>query len=405
MISRFARAVVPTLAVVLALGGCAQAPVDAPGPAQPQPAASATSTRPAPTPSATPTLTPTPTPTPEPEPQRLTVTISGDLLWHKGLIAEAAAAGKKAGAAYDFVPIFEHIRPLIEDADVSVCHVEVPVTPRGVKPAGYPVFAAPPETIEAAAEVGFDYCTFASNHTFDRGFAGVEATLDALDDAGIVHTGAYRAEADAEVPAILTTASGVKVAVVAGSYGSNLKAPAGKAWAMDRLDAATMIARGKAARKAGAEIVLAAMHAGIEQRHEPNDEQVQVATALASSGVFNLVYGHHAHVVQPWDRINGTWVVYGVGNLVGQMRVSTPRSWEQFLGRLTFEKQGDRWEAVQAEYVPLLMTLGAAGAPARVLDVNKALSERKGDTKRLKVAKEQIAKAVALLGADVTEVG
>lgn len=390
----------PLLATALALvlAACARtAPPPAtgdPAPAAPGPAASAPAS----------SVAPTPSPTPTPEPERLSVTISGDLLWHRGLLADGLEAGKASGAAYDFVPLFEHIQPLIEDADVSICHVEVPVAPEGVKPVGYPVFASPPETIEAAGRVGFDYCTFASNHTFDQGFAGVRATLDALDAAGIVHTGAYREQGTAGVPGVLTTGSGVRIAVVAGSYHSNLKAPAGKAWALDRLDAADMVERGKAARAAGADIVLAAMHAGTEQQHKPNAEQVEVATALANSGVFNLVYGHHAHVPQPWDRISDTWVVYGGGNLVGQMKVATPRAYEEYLGRITFEKDGERWEAVEAEYVPLMMTLSRPGNPARLLDVNKALAEGRGDADRLRVAREQVARAVGLLGAEVTEV-
>lgn len=399
---RLLRLLAPALAVGLA--ACAQVPVTPRTPAAdaPRPAASVAPTRaPAPT-TATPT---TATHAATPGAQRLTVTVSGDLLWHRGLLTEGAEAGAKQGKAYDFVPLFEHIRPLIEGADVSICHVEVPVAPQGVKASGYPTFASPPETIQAVATVGFDYCTFASNHTFDQGAAGLAATLDALDDAGIAHTGAYRTEAAAKIPTILTTASGVKVAVVAGSYGSNAKAPAGRAWALDKLDAATMIQRGKAARAAGADLVFAAMHAGTEQRHRPNDQQVRVATELATSGVFNLVYGHHAHVPQPWDRINDTWVVYGGGNLVAQMKVATPRAYEQYLGRLTFENQGDRWVAVEAEYVPLMMTLGRPGAPARVLDVNKALAEGRGDADRLRVAREQVARAVGLLGAEVNEVG
>lgn len=347
----------------------------------------------------------TPTPQPTPEPERITITVSGDLLWHRGLLAEGAQAGKKIGRAYDFEPVFEHIRPLIAEADLSICHVEVPVAPPGVTPVGYPVFASPSETIDAAKAVGFDYCTFASNHTFDQGMAGITTTLDALDAAGIAHAGAYRTEAERGVPAIWTSASGVTVAVVAGSYGSNLPAPGGRTWALDLLDPASMIARGKAAREAGADIVLAAMHAGTEQQHRPNDQQVRAATALATSGVFNLVYGHHAHVPQPWDRINDTWIVYGGGNLVGQMKVATPRAYEQYLGRLTFEKVGESFVAVEAEYVPLLMTLGRPGDPARVLDVNKALSEGRSDAARLTVAKQQVAQAVGLLGAEVTEVG
>ena len=40
-----------------------------------------------------------------------------------------------------------------------------------------------------------------------------------------------------------------------------------------------------------------------------------------------------------------------------------------------------------------------------MLDVNKALAEGRGDAERLKVAKQQVAKAVGMLGAEVTEVG
>lgn len=343
----------------------------------------------------TPDTTPTPSAAPA-TPDRITVTISGDLLWHRGLLADGAAAGARVGADYDFVPLFEHVRPLIEDADVSICHVEVPIAPKGVKPTGYPTFASPAETLAAAAEVGFDYCTTASNHTNDRGVAGRERTLDVLDDVGIVHTGSYRTREDAGRPALLTTDAGVRVAVVAGAYGMNGGWPR-EAWAVDRLDAEDMVRRGREAREAGADLVLAAMHAGTEQRHQPNAQQVEVATELASSGVFDLVYGHHAHVAQPWDRIDGTWVAYGGGNFVAQMKVATPRAYEQYLGRLTFVRDGDRFRAERAEYVPLMMTLSRPGAPARVLDVNRALREGTGDAERLRTARDQVARAVNLL--------
>ncbi len=396
------RAAALGLALALAAVGCARTPPATP---EPSPAASPQATASAPVNRPMPSATPTPSPPATPSPREVTLTISGDLLWHKGLLADGAAAGEAKGADYDFEPLFEHVRPLIEDADVSICHVEVPVAPEGVKPAGYPVFAAPPETIEAAAAVGFDHCTTASNHTFDRGWAGHEATLVALDAAGITHSGSYRTEAEARTPSLFTTDDGVRVAVVTGTYTSNLAVPKGKGWALDRLDPDAMLARGRAAREAGADLVLAAMHAGTEHRARPNDQQVRVATALASSGVFDLVYGHHAHVPQPWDRIDGTWVVYGGGNLVAQMKVATPRAYEQYLGRLTFVEGPDGWEATRPEYVPLMMTLSRPGAPARVLDVNRALAEGTGDAERLATARRHIADAVTLLGADVVEVG
>lgn len=163
------------------MAGCALQPTP-PDADRPQPAASGTPTQAAPTASTTPSPTPTPTPTSEPE--RLTITVSGDLLWHKGLLADAAQAGKDVGATYDFVPVFERIRPHRGRRRVDLPR-RGPGRAAGRR-ARRVVVAAPPETIEAAKEVGFDYCTTASNHTFDQGMAGIDATLDALDAASIV---------------------------------------------------------------------------------------------------------------------------------------------------------------------------------------------------------------------------
>ena len=60
-----------------------------------------------------------------------------------------------------------------------------------------------------------------------------------------------------------------------------------------------------------------------------------------------------------------------IDNMVGDAMLV--REWDRWIivvrRRLTFERQGEAWVAVEAEYVPLLVTLSRPGAPARVLDV------------------------------------
>jgi hypothetical protein len=68
--------------------------------------------------------TPAPTP-PEatgPAPVRLTIAASGDLLPHLPIVARARALAGD-GAGYDFAPMFRSLRPLIESADLALCHV------------------------------------------------------------------------------------------------------------------------------------------------------------------------------------------------------------------------------------------------------------------------------------------
>ena len=77
----------------------------------------------------------------------------------------------------------------------------------------YPSFNVPPQIITAVQQVGYQACTTASNHTVDRGTAGLVRTLDALDAAGLQHTGSYRTEADSQGILILQTAA-AKIAVI-----------------------------------------------------------------------------------------------------------------------------------------------------------------------------------------------
>ena len=100
---------------------------------------------------------------------------------------------------------------------------------------------------------------------------------------------------------ILTTRQGVKIAIVAGTFSLNgIPTPPGKPWAVARLDPQSMLRRARQARRAGADIVIVAAHAGTEYAARENTQQRQLAKALTASADVDLVYMHHAHVVQPW---------------------------------------------------------------------------------------------------------
>ena len=90
---------------------------------------------------------------------------------------------------------------------------------------------------------------------------------------------------------------------------------------------------------------------------------------MARSGLVDLIISHHAHVVEPIQKIGSTWVVYGLGNLLsGQSAPSSTQ--EELLVRFSFARSASgRFVATRAEYEPLLM----ANGPLRVLDIRQAL--------------------------------
>ena len=63
--------------------------------------------------------------------------------------------------------------------------------------------------------------------------------------------------------------------------------------------------RGRRRRALGAEAVIVSLHWGAEGRHAPTRYQRDVAAWLTASDSVDLIVGHHAHVVQPIEEING----------------------------------------------------------------------------------------------------
>lgn len=317
----------------------------------------------------------TPAAAPQPVPPRsFTVVAGGDILIHPALSDQAAADARAGGAGgYDYAPLLAGIRPVVSAADLAICHLETPLAPPGGPFSGYPTFSAPPQIAAALARTGYDACSTASNHTLDKGYNGVRRTLDALDAAGIRHTGSARSAAEAGTPAIYDV-NGVRIGHLSYTYGFNgLSLPAGQPWLGNRIDPAAILAAARASRKAGAEVVIVSLHWGTEYQHEPTQEQTDLAATLVRDPAVDLILGHHAHVVQPFERVGTKWVAYGMGNQVA--RHSEPRgvTEEGAMARFRFTLGPDRrWQVTEARFVPTLVDLGP---PIRLRDVQAALAD------------------------------
>ena len=210
------------------------------------------------------------------------------------------------------------IAPFLAEADLSLCNLETPLAPKGGPYRGYPMFTVPQEIVPALKAVGYDGCTTASNHSMDGGVEGVIRTLDALKDAGHGFHRLLPERGDARKP-LLTQAGGAKVAVIAGTYSLNGVAEDAP-WRVDDIDEASLVARARAARAAGADIVLAAIHDGAEYTDRPTAGQRSLYRALADSGEFDFIYSHHTHSVLPIEKRGEHLDRLRVGQFRGQAR-------------------------------------------------------------------------------------
>ncbi len=260
--------------------------------------------------------TPTATPPTKPAPPAVTLAFTGDMLVSDDLRAQAARNAGSAGG-FDFDPMLAEVAPVLRSADWAVCHQETPISADNRELAGWPRFNAPRELAAAERRAGFDACTTASNHTVDRGAEGVKSTLDALEKAGLRHTGSARSAAEAAKLTVYDV-KGVRIGHSSYTYGTNGIAPPTR-WAVNLIDPARIRAGAARLRAAGADFVVVSLHFGTEKAAEPSAYQREVVDQVLRSRDVDLVIGHHAHVVQPIQRRrDGRWVVYGLGNLLAQ---------------------------------------------------------------------------------------
>lgn len=243
-------------------------------------------------------------------PTRLTVAASGDLLIHAPLYQRAKRLG--GGRRYDFRPFLRYVRPWIEGADLALCHVETPMT--SAPPAGYPLFNTPPSLASAIAATGWDACSTASNHSLDRGTAGIAGTRRALARAGVKFTGSFRTPGQARATTSLE-AKGVRIAFLSYTEMTNGVALP-RPWSVNLARATRILADARLARRRGADAVIVNLHWGEEFRSAPSAFQLRLARRLAASRDITAIVGQHVHVVQPIRFLGETPVVFGEGNLL-----------------------------------------------------------------------------------------
>ena len=251
-----------------------------------------------------------------PAPITISAAFAGDILIHSQVWK--AATVHAGGTGYDFTPMFSRIKPIIESVDLAVCHLEVPLVSPGKRPTTNPLYSAPTEIAAAIKFSGFDRCSTASNHSFDKGASGIDATLDEFDRLGLGQSGMARTPA--EIAPTVIEVNGARVAHLSYTYGFNgIDAPNGEEWRSARIDPQRIIADAQAARDKGAQIVIVSMHWGRESQTELSDFQNLNADLITKSGLIDLVVGHHAHVVQEIKKVNGVWTIFGLSNLISYL--------------------------------------------------------------------------------------
>ncbi|MER8636722.1 CapA family protein [Mesorhizobium sp. M1365] len=147
--------------------------------------------------------------------------------------------------------------------------------------------------------------SLANNHVLDQGIAGFDETVAALEQLGIRTIGSA-------APVERFAVGSLTIGLAAFTLWRNTD----EAQLAGRVSMQADPTQWPHAAASGVDLLCAVPHWDWEFRHFPRAKTRAMARLLAEHGV-GLIAGHHAHVVQPIERIGKTLVAYGLGDFIG----------------------------------------------------------------------------------------
>ncbi|MDR3052807.1 MAG: CapA family protein [Coriobacteriales bacterium] len=261
--------------------------------------------------------------------------------------------------------MFADIASFYLDADLVCANLECPVVP------SLPTSGLPPRSwlkplslnlsaplVQSWLAQGINLVSTANNHALDQDPEGLRATIQFLEENNCAFVGtAATAEAAANEPFYLTALGDIKVAHIAWTFSlSNHPAPAGHEYLVNYLrlnqasvDLAPLCAQVAAARAAGADIVLAHLHWGLEFEAYPNAVLIDNAHRIIEIGV-DVIIGNHPHHAQPWEwhsYADGSntqrvgLILYALGDFLSYQRGLPTNLYVSAVGRIKLAKGSD----------------------------------------------------------------
>lgn len=233
---------------------------------------------------------------------------------------------------WNFCDSFVYTREILRRGDLVIGNLETMVSqssPLGMqihRLEDKPYLNAPASYLDALKYAGYDLLTMANNHNVDTGLRGIYETLRNVNDWGFMHTGLFSSESDDRY--IIVEVNGIRIGMVSYSAFYNDKdsnlTESGQDVLLNRYASDKAKADIRAARKAGAEFVIAFIHWGAENTHDTTWNQEQYARTLARAGA-DYIVGSHPHALQRYDIIETSDgrevpVIYSMGNFLSNMQ-------------------------------------------------------------------------------------
>ncbi|MGN0301524.1 MAG: CapA family protein [Anaerotardibacter sp.] len=178
--------------------------------------------------------------------------------------------------------------------DLTIVNMEGTLTESTTRQDKTFAFKGPAEYAQILTQGNVEAASMANNHSKDYGEQSYTDTINTLEAAGISCFGYDRIS--------YMDVKGVKVALI-GTYelalGAGIKDE--------------MLTNIQTAKDNGAQVIMVYFHWGSELETVPDSTQIELGHAAIDAGA-DLVIGSHPHVIQGYEKYNGRYIVYSLGN-------------------------------------------------------------------------------------------
>ena len=262
--------------------------------------------------------------------RKISLVMVGDNLIHDKIYNYAYSDGK-----YDFSSILEYISPIVNKFDLAYYNQETILGGKEIGLSSYPAFNSPYEVGDAMIDAGFNLVSLATNHTLDRGYNAVVNSRDYWNSkSDVLAVGSYSSFEERDKIQVREV-NGIKYTMLNYTYGTNgINVPSGKEYLVNvwpvtgnnplsdtkYQDYKKVVKEDIERVRDKVDLLMVAMHWGVEYENMPNGYQEDMANYLASLGV-DVIIGTHPHVIQPVTYIGNTLVIYSLGNFLSAHEV------------------------------------------------------------------------------------
>ena len=165
-------------------------------------------------------------------------------------------------------------------------------------------------------------------------------------------------------------------------------------WDFTESEPTTVLADARAAKAAGAAVVVVSLHWGDEFDHAGSPQQRAVVEQLLASSDVDLLLGTGPHVLQPVAQSNGKFALLSLGNLVSDQGVNHPESCDGVVAAVTLTVRAD---GVVHSAAPVIRPTWYDASAGRVRLLPSALEAPPSDEER-QVFEASWARTAAVMG-------